>query len=185
MTTVRRGAKVPARWRLFVCGLALLASGLAAASASAWMPHLPQLFSAALTPDPDAVDVAALARDVVELAARSDRGASDVKVEYDGPASPVWGLCDSAQMRQVLWNLVRNAVQASGAGKTVIASGLSITGAVNGTAPVYGYQLASTTASGARMFLRVRRARSRPAARSGALRPVRSSSSPRPSRMRS
>jgi hypothetical protein len=27
MTTVRRGTQVPARWRLFVCGLALLASG--------------------------------------------------------------------------------------------------------------------------------------------------------------
>ena len=73
-------------------------------------------------PEPEAVDVAALARDVVELAAQSDRGASDVKVEYEGPTEPVWGLCDSAQMRQVLWNLVRNAVQASGAGKTVVVS---------------------------------------------------------------
>ncbi|QOZ49917.1 hypothetical protein [Bradyrhizobium sp. CCBAU 53338] len=54
MMTVRRGAKAPARWRLFVCGLALLASGLAAASATGWMPHLPPLFSSALTPDPDA-----------------------------------------------------------------------------------------------------------------------------------
>jgi hypothetical protein len=55
MTTVRRGTKVPARWRLFVCGLALLASGVAAASATGWTPHLPLLFSSALTPDPDAV----------------------------------------------------------------------------------------------------------------------------------
>ena len=55
MMTVRRGTKVPARWRLFVCGLALLASGLAAASASGWTPRLPLLFSSALTPDPDAV----------------------------------------------------------------------------------------------------------------------------------
>ena len=54
MTTVRRGTNVPARWRLFVCGLALLASGAAAASAG-WTPHLPLLFSSALTPDPDAV----------------------------------------------------------------------------------------------------------------------------------
>ena len=54
MMTVRPGTRVPARWRLFVCGLALLASGLAAASATGWAPHLPLLFSSALTPDPDA-----------------------------------------------------------------------------------------------------------------------------------
>ncbi len=53
MMTVRRGAKVPARWRLFVCGLALLASGIAAAGATGWAPHLPLLLSSALTPDPD------------------------------------------------------------------------------------------------------------------------------------
>ncbi|MBC9878126.1 hypothetical protein G8O24_12310 [Bradyrhizobium sp. INPA01-394B] len=53
MTTVRRGTKVPARWRLFACGLALLASGVTAATASAWAPPLSTLFSSALTPDPD------------------------------------------------------------------------------------------------------------------------------------
>ncbi|WLB54426.1 hypothetical protein [Bradyrhizobium japonicum] len=54
MTTVRRGTKVPARWRLFVCGLALLEGGLVAASAGGWMHRSPQT-SAALTPaDPDA-----------------------------------------------------------------------------------------------------------------------------------
>jgi signal transduction histidine kinase len=31
-------------------------------------------------------------------------------------------MCDGAQMRQVLWNLVRNGVQASGAGTTVTVS---------------------------------------------------------------
>ncbi len=51
MMTVRPGTRVPARWRLFVCGLALLASGLAATSATGWTPHL---FSSALTLDPDA-----------------------------------------------------------------------------------------------------------------------------------
>jgi signal transduction histidine kinase len=74
-------------------------------------------------PEPEAVDVASLARDVVELAARSDRsGAGDVTVEYLGPDGPIWAHCDGAQMRQVLWNLVRNAVQASGAGQRVIVS---------------------------------------------------------------
>lgn len=71
-------------------------------------------------PEPGNVDVAALAREVVELAARSERsGAGDVEVRYDGPAGAVLARCDAAQMRQVLWNLVRNGVQASKAGAKV------------------------------------------------------------------
>lgn len=72
-------------------------------------------------PEASDVDVAAIARDVVELAARSERsGSGDVGVRYIGPESPVLARCDAAQMRQVVWNLVRNAVQASAAGATVI-----------------------------------------------------------------
>ncbi|MBB4373920.1 hypothetical protein GGD63_006749 [Bradyrhizobium sp. cir1] len=52
MRTVRTGARPPARWRAFVCGLVFLASCLLAATASAWAPHISVLFSAALTPDP-------------------------------------------------------------------------------------------------------------------------------------
>lgn len=71
-------------------------------------------------PTAETVDIAALARDVVALAARSERsGAGDVSVLYEGPQAPVWALCDGGQMRQVLWNLVRNGVQASGAGSKV------------------------------------------------------------------
>lgn len=71
-------------------------------------------------PQPEAIDVASLAREVVELAARSERsGAGDVEVRYRGPDHPVWATCDGGQMRQVLWNLVRNGVQASGAGSRV------------------------------------------------------------------
>jgi signal transduction histidine kinase len=74
-------------------------------------------------PEPAAVDVGALARDVVALASRSDRsGAGDVEVTYDGPTGAVLATCDAAQMRQVLWNLVRNGVQASGAGSMVRVS---------------------------------------------------------------
>ncbi|WP_234682387.1 hypothetical protein [Bradyrhizobium monzae] len=54
MRTVRLGAKVPARWRAFACGLAFLASCMLAATASVWMPHLATLISPALTPDPEA-----------------------------------------------------------------------------------------------------------------------------------
>jgi signal transduction histidine kinase len=74
-------------------------------------------------PEVEDADVAALARDVVELASRSERaGAGDVTVHYDGPAEPLFARCDGAQMRQVLWNLVRNGVQATGAGRSVTVS---------------------------------------------------------------
>jgi signal transduction histidine kinase len=70
-------------------------------------------------PEAEAVDVARLSRDVVALAARSERsGAGDVLVVYEGPDHAT-ARCDGEQIRQVLWNLVRNAVQASGAGATV------------------------------------------------------------------
>src|SRR6185295_2938259 len=64
------------------------------------------------------VDLSATARDVVTLAGKSGRG-GDVCVRYDGPASAVV-LADAAQMRQVVWNLVRNAIQASSAGDEVL-----------------------------------------------------------------
>ncbi|QPF91729.1 hypothetical protein [Bradyrhizobium commune] len=55
MTTVRRVMRGPARWLLPLCGLALLAGGLIAASAGGWLPHPSPQSSAALTPaDPDA-----------------------------------------------------------------------------------------------------------------------------------
>jgi signal transduction histidine kinase len=69
-------------------------------------------------PSPEATDVAALARDVVALASNVARG-SDVHVCYDGPGGEAIARCDGAQMRQVLWNLVRNAIQASSALSTV------------------------------------------------------------------
>jgi signal transduction histidine kinase len=74
-------------------------------------------------PEPSDVDVAALAREVVELAARSERsGSGDVTVHYRGPPGSAFARCDAAQIRQVLWNLVRNGVQASGAGARVAVS---------------------------------------------------------------
>ncbi len=76
-------------------------------------------------PNAEAVDVARLARDVVELATRSERS-QDVHVIYTGPDSPVRARCDGAQMRQVVWNLLRNAIQAGPPGSTVeigVASG--------------------------------------------------------------
>jgi two-component system sensor histidine kinase HydH len=69
-------------------------------------------------PRAEATDVAALAREVVALASNAARG-SDVRVVYRGPEREALGRCDGPQIRQVLWNLVRNAMQASSAGSTV------------------------------------------------------------------
>jgi len=71
------------------------------------------------SPAVESVDVAGLAREVVALASRSERSASDVAVAYEGPTVPLRARCDGAQIRQVVWNLVRNAVQASAAGQEV------------------------------------------------------------------
>jgi signal transduction histidine kinase len=67
------------------------------------------------------VDVARTAREVVALASQSGRG-SDVDVRYEGPGETeqVPMQADSGQLRQVVWNLVRNAVQASSPGARVI-----------------------------------------------------------------
>lgn len=65
------------------------------------------------------VDLGATTRDVVALAARSGRGV-DVRVRYEGPdVAPI--LADAAQIRQVVWNLMRNAIQASSASDEVVA----------------------------------------------------------------
>jgi two-component system, NtrC family, sensor histidine kinase HydH len=69
-------------------------------------------------PRPLPVDLARVARDVVELAGRSGRASSDVDVNYEGPEALVVE-ADSGMLRQLIWNLVRNAVQASGAGDAV------------------------------------------------------------------
>ena len=73
-------------------------------------------------PAPRALDVAQVIREVVALAQRLGRAAEDVRVIAEGAESPMFGLFDASQFRQVLWNLVKNAVEASGAGATVTVS---------------------------------------------------------------
>jgi signal transduction histidine kinase len=66
------------------------------------------------------VDIARTAREVVALASQSGRG-TDVNVRYDGPGEKENLVLDAdpGQLRQVIWNLVRNAVQASSPGARV------------------------------------------------------------------
>jgi signal transduction histidine kinase len=74
--------------------------------------------SRARQPELATVDVAVLAREVVELAGHSGRSMSDVRVEYEGPDA-LRIVADGAQVRQLVWNLVRNGVQASDPGGVV------------------------------------------------------------------
>ena len=69
-------------------------------------------------PSKETMDLAKLAHEVVKLAATSGRG-TDVVVRCEGP-NQVRIVADTAQMRQVVWNLVRNAIQASSAGSEVL-----------------------------------------------------------------
>jgi hypothetical protein len=72
------------------------------------------------SPTAEAVDIAELARDLVALAKRSAAAKGGVQVVYDGPEGHVLARCDGAQIRQVGWNLVRNALQSSSSGSVVI-----------------------------------------------------------------
>ena len=62
-------------------------------------------------PERSIVDVAATAKDVVFLASSSGRAVSDVFVRYGGLEERTLVSADPAQLRQLIWNLVRNAVK--------------------------------------------------------------------------
>ena len=68
------------------------------------------------------VDAATVAREVVALAGKSGRALTDVSVTFIDDGQPALVRADNAQLRQLVWNLVRNAVQASGAGAEVQVS---------------------------------------------------------------
>jgi signal transduction histidine kinase len=81
-------------------------------------------------PEVRAVDAAAVARDVVDLASRLGRGTTDVTVVYSGVQVAIVR-ADAAQLRQLIWNLVRNGVQASSAGGRVTVTVKGVGGHVH------------------------------------------------------
>jgi signal transduction histidine kinase len=60
-----------------------------------------------------------IVKDVVHLASNSGRAVSDVAVVYRGNEERCVVSADPAQLRQLVWNLIRNAVQASSPGGVV------------------------------------------------------------------
>lgn len=68
----------------------------------------------------ETIDLTKLTREVITLASASGRG-SDVAIDVDAP-EPVLVSVDPGQIRQVVWNLVRNAIQASPPGTTISIS---------------------------------------------------------------
>ena len=64
-------------------------------------------------------DLRLIVAEVLEMARRGPASDAGVTMEYSVPNDPVYAWADGAQIRQVLWNLVKNALQASPRGTTV------------------------------------------------------------------
>lgn len=67
-------------------------------------------------------DLRTLCAEVVEMALRGAATDAGVTIEHDLPSNAVTAWVDGDQIRQVLWNLVKNALQASPPGTTVCVS---------------------------------------------------------------
>ncbi|HSC89180.1 MAG TPA: ATP-binding protein [Polyangiaceae bacterium] len=70
-------------------------------------------------PQLEAADVGRIVSDVVALVSRSGRAQADVTVRGVLPEGSTRVRADGSQLRQLIWNLVRNAVQASAPGGEV------------------------------------------------------------------
>lgn len=65
------------------------------------------------------LDLRVIVDEVVEIARRGPAADAGVSIETELPEAPVTAWVDGDQFRQVLWNLVKNALQASPHGKIV------------------------------------------------------------------
>jgi two-component system sensor histidine kinase PilS (NtrC family) len=65
------------------------------------------------------LDLRVIVDEVVEIARRGPAADAGVSIETELPEAPVTAWVDGDQFRQVLWNLVKNALQASPRGKVV------------------------------------------------------------------
>jgi signal transduction histidine kinase len=75
-----------------------------------------------LAPRMREVDLRNVVDAVVEVALRGTAAAQGIRIDRDVPDAPVLAWVDSDQVRQVVWNLVKNAVQASPWGALVRVS---------------------------------------------------------------
>jgi two-component system sensor histidine kinase PilS (NtrC family) len=64
-------------------------------------------------PDRTPTDLGALVAEVLEMARRGPAQGSRVELHYTPPSEPVTASLDPGQVRQVVWNLLKNAIQAS------------------------------------------------------------------------
>ena len=80
--------------------------------------------------EPSDVDLRTLVKEVVAVARADATTSNALRIEEHCPEEPVLARVDPDRMRQVIWNLVKNALQASPHGGTVdVSAGLSTSGA--------------------------------------------------------
>ncbi len=95
-------------------------------------------------PEPLVVDASAIAREVCDLASVTGRGAGDVEIRCDA-SEPLTTSADEDMLRQMLWNLVRNAVQASTPGERITVRSYLDDGRVNIEVVDYGAGIDDTS----------------------------------------
>lgn len=78
---------------------------------------------------PEKVDLRLLAREVVSVARAEATTSNALNIEAEDPGRPVLVRVDPSQMRQLIWNLVKNALQASPYGGSVeVSTGYNLVG---------------------------------------------------------
>jgi two-component system sensor histidine kinase PilS (NtrC family) len=87
-------------------------------------------------PDPQRLDLSAALKEML-LVFEHDKQLDGTRVELKAPA-PVWVDADANQLRQVVWNLLRNAAEASPAGTPIVLEVAAENGAARVTVRDHG-----------------------------------------------